>query len=65
MGKTADNITKRLGLIIDRRNKIAHESDWNSFKNCYEQIELSNMQDCKEFICDLVGAMEKIICMEK
>lgn len=61
MGEKPEDITRRLSLIIDRRNKIAHESDWNRIAMRYEQVNIEDIQECQIFVCRLVEAMERVI----
>ena len=55
--KKPEDIKKQLALIVDRRNKIAHESDWNQLANDYESICLKDVMDCKDFISNLVKSI--------
>ena len=57
----AEDIKKMLSIIVNRRNKIAHESDWNIATGTYEDIELSDVLHCKEFICNMVDAINDIV----
>jgi hypothetical protein len=57
-GKPADDIKNELALIINRRNKIAHESDVNFATGLKEYIDRPMLQDTKYFINKLVDELE-------
>lgn len=56
-----DDIKNMLSIIVNRRNKIAHESDWNVVTGSYEDIELTDVLDCKNFINNMVDSIDDII----
>lgn len=58
---SCQDISKRLNLIVTRRNKIAHESDFDSTKNSKSPIELSDIIGVREFIVQLVCAIDAVI----
>lgn len=60
MGMRSEDIRNKLALIVDRRNKIAHESDWNKITRKYEDIELETVLECQDFIENIVEALDKL-----
>ena len=56
-----DDIKKMLSIIVNRRNKIAHESDWNIVTGTYEDIELTDVLECKKFINNMVDSIDDIV----
>lgn len=58
--KSPEEIKGTLSLIVDRRNKIAHESDWDNISCSYRAITLSDVTDCRDFINRLVGGIRAI-----
>lgn len=55
MHMSSDEITKRLGIIVNRRNKIAHESDIkNHIDTTKNEIERGDVDDVIDFISTLV-----------
>lgn len=61
MGMSCDNITSKLGLIVNRRNMIAHESDRNPVTGELQMIDLATVIDCKKFIIKLVNQFETLL----
>lgn len=61
MGLSAQKIKEELGIIIDRRNKISHESDWDYFHERKNQIEFLEVENVVKFIANFVGAMNSIM----
>ena len=60
MGIAAQNIKDELGLIIDRRNKISHESDWDYFNQRKNVIDYAEIANVVEFIKRLVKGLNSI-----
>lgn len=58
--KSPEEIKGTLALIIDRRNKIAHESDWDNISRSYRGITLGDITHCRDFISSLVGGIHAI-----
>ncbi len=56
----ADIIQKRLALIVNRRNKIAHESDINFLTGEKESIDKQTVKDCSDYVLRFV---EEIDCL--
>ena len=56
----AEDIKNKLSLIVNRRNKIAHESDWNKIIRKYEEINLEIVLECQLFIENMVKALDEI-----
>lgn len=61
IGKSAKDIKAELGLIVHRRNKIAHEADINPLTNSKFTIERSTLIEVKEFIIKIVEAIDNKI----
>ena len=61
MGMSCESITSKLGLIINRRNMIAHESDRNPVTGELQGIDLPMVIDCKNFIVKLVNQLETLL----
>lgn len=60
MEMSCDDITKTLGLIVNRRNLIAHESDLNRATGELQPINLKEVVRCKKFIIKLVNQFENL-----
>lgn len=60
-GKPADDIKKRLSLIINRRNKIAHEADIDFISGEKTTITLIEVKECREFVKMFVEVLDTII----
>jgi hypothetical protein len=58
---STDDITKRLNLIVMRRNKIAHESDINSITGDKELIDKKTVSETIDFIQMLIDEFEKLL----
>ncbi|MBS1509061.1 MAG: hypothetical protein JSS79_20655 [Bacteroidetes bacterium] len=54
-----EDIVKELGLIVHRRNKIAHEADINPITNGKTLIDKKTVKDVREFLVKLVRAIDK------
>jgi hypothetical protein len=50
MGMRAEDIKGELSLIIDRRNKISHEADYNPLTGSKYPIDRQNINDVIQFI---------------
>lgn len=59
-GDTADNIRRRLALIIQRRNQIAHESDIDP-TGAQRNITQQTVDDCREFFNQFVAIIDALI----
>lgn len=64
MNMKSDDVKNTLAIIVNRRNKIAHESDWNNITGSYEDIEVDDVLQCKKFIDSLVYAMNDIMACD-
>jgi hypothetical protein len=60
MNSKADDIKNELSLIVDRRNKIAHEADYNNLSGDKYPIDRNNVNDVILFIENLCEAIYKI-----
>ena len=60
LGLSAKDIKDELGLIIDRRNKISHESDWDYFTQQKYDITKESSQNVVDFIDNFVGTINQI-----
>ncbi|MTF40059.1 HEPN domain-containing protein [Cyanobacterium aponinum] len=63
MGKTDQEIKQQLSLIVDRRNKIAHEADINPTYNLGERwnIDENQVNEAINFLENLVKAIDSIL----
>lgn len=61
LGRSAEDIKNTLALIVKRRNKIAHESDWNKITDEYEEIDLDMVLNCKEFVQQIVNVFDMLL----
>lgn len=61
LGRRAEDVKNTLALIVKRRNKIAHESDWNKITREYEEIDLGMVLDCKEFVQQIVKVLDILL----
>lgn len=61
LGRSAEDVKNTLALIVKRRNKIAHESDWNKITREYEEIDLGMVLDCKEFVQQIVKVLDILL----
>ena len=59
-GMKANDIKNELSNIIDRRNKISHESDWDFINQKKYPISLRDINDVVSFINNLVNGINKI-----
>jgi hypothetical protein len=57
---SAQSIKDELGLIIDRRNKISHESDWDYINQRKNPVDYSSTEYVVDFIKKFVVAIEAI-----
>lgn len=60
MGLSSDDIQSRLSLIIFRRNKIAHESDFDYLTGVKNTITHSDTLGVIDFIEKFCESIEKI-----
>jgi len=60
LGLAAQSIKDELGLIIDRRNKISHESDWDYINSRKNPIDFALVKYVVDFIKKFVLAIEAI-----
>jgi hypothetical protein len=54
IGINANTIKQELGIIIDRRNKISHESDWDFINSQKIPIDIGQVEDVIVFIKKLI-----------
>jgi len=57
----SEDIKKQLAIIIDRRNKIAHEADWNILMNEKNPIGNEDLIIVREFIKKISNALFTIV----
>jgi hypothetical protein len=60
IGIKAQLIKDELGLIIDRRNKISHEADWDYFNQRKNIIEINEVKSVVDFIKNFVKGVDAI-----
>ncbi|WP_019913815.1 HEPN domain-containing protein [Paenibacillus sp. HW567] len=61
LGSTEDDVKRRLKLIIDRRNQIAHEADLEPISGQPYPVDDIDVLDSVSFIHSLVTAIDKIV----
>lgn len=61
MKMESQDIIDKLGLIVNRRNMIAHESDRNRATGELEEIDLDTVKESKEFVIKLVNQFENLL----
>lgn len=61
MGMSANDVKLQLGLIVRRRNKIAHESDFDHLSAALISITKNDVDDVIEFIERLVNAINSLV----
>ncbi|UCI24850.1 HEPN domain-containing protein [Mesorhizobium sp. B2-8-5] len=62
MEKPAKDVRDRLTLIVDRRNKVAHEADLDpTYPNTRWPIKSSDVADTLNFLTDMVRAIDSLI----
>lgn len=65
IGKPTEEIKRKLGLIIQRRNKIAHEADIDNFVSMEKtSIDRSDVYDVFSFLGRIVNAIEHLRTLE-
>jgi len=65
MNLKAEDIKGELSLIIDRRNKIAHEADYDMLTGSKYPIDRQNINDVIQFIESLCEAIYKLAQNQK
>ncbi len=60
MNSRADDIKNELSLIVDRRNKIAHEADYDVLTGGKTPIDRQNINDVIQFIENLCESIYQI-----
>lgn len=58
--KSAEDIRNTLSIIVNRRNKIAHEADIDSITGEKTDITTIEIRECLDFVTDFVDAVEQI-----
>lgn len=61
MHMPANDIKNKLTIIVHRRNKIAHESDYNAIGSAVNPISKSDVDDVISFITKLVVSIYYIV----
>lgn len=54
------DVKRQLSLIVNRRNKIAHEADTDTFTGIVADIDISQLKVCFEFISNLVISIDEM-----
>ncbi|MDP3878243.1 MAG: HEPN domain-containing protein [Methylobacter sp.] len=65
MNLKAEDIKGELSLIVDRRNKIAHEADYDALTGSKYPIDRQNINDVIQFIENFCESIYKIAQNEK
>lgn len=61
MSDEPNKIKARLSLLVQRRNKIAHESDINYMTGLKEEIDRDTVLECIDFVKRLVMSIDLLI----
>jgi len=63
MDRSAKDIKQELSIIVDRRNKIAHEADINPAYNLGDRWEINeeDVNDAVDFIEQVVESIHSIL----
>jgi hypothetical protein len=63
LGEKGSEVRATLALIIDRRNKIAHEADISPIGGLGEKtnIDTTTVRECLDFVTTFVESVEKLI----
>ena len=63
MGRSAADIRRQMDLVVDRRNKIAHEADMDpSYPGTRWPISSVVVEDATNFISGVVEAIHTVVC---
>lgn len=58
MGTPANQIRMQLGLIVQRRNQIAHEADIDRSNEMLRSIDVQTINDCRDFLEKIVTCID-------
>jgi hypothetical protein len=58
LGSRPDRVRRQTELLYDRRNQIAHESDWDPIAFDFRTITEQHVSDCMVHVDQLVSRME-------
>ncbi len=61
MGDTPNNIKNRLDVIVLRRNQIAHEADFDFSMTSLRPITITDINECRAFIENMVSIIDSMI----
>ena len=61
VGLCASDIKNKLALVVQRRNKIAHEADIDTVTNMKTEIDREIVDDVKSFIVKIVTAIDSLL----
>jgi hypothetical protein len=59
LGISSDDIKTRLGLIVHRRNKIAHEADMDPITGRKSDIDRDTIIEVRDFLHSIVSAVDR------
>lgn len=57
----ANDIKRRLNLIVNRRNQIAHEADYDTLKAAKRSMSQEDMSDTLQFVTNVVEAIDRAV----
>ena len=60
LNMSAEDIQKKLAIIVQRRNQIAHESDFDDVSMQFREIEKSDVEEVTQFLSCLVEVIEAV-----
>ena len=49
----------KLAVIVNRRNKIAHEADYNPVLGCFTALSKEDAMDVRNYLCSIVDVIEE------
>ena len=66
LGMSSADVRTRLGLVVDRRNKIAHEADIDPSTGIASKypIDFATVREAVAFLEELVKSMHGVICRQ-
>ncbi|MBR6123254.1 hypothetical protein IKQ19_06620 [Candidatus Saccharibacteria bacterium] len=55
----SDTARNKLAVIVNRRNKIAHEADYNPVLGCFTALSKEDAMDVRNYLCSIVDVIEE------
>jgi hypothetical protein len=60
-GSRPDRMRRLTEIVYDRRNLIAHESDWDSIQLDFRPMHLGHVNECREHVIALVETFDTLL----